>query len=239
MNNRELVAEVLKMAGFESPVEKEAGGIAYHKDRWGYVRGGQGELYTEQLAKKWVSMKRSGKPPEYFLTDAKKWYTPPRRIVDCSGMVVQAFRSEDPSYADRTANGFKSQFEKRGYIRDIPETAGLAVWKSGHIGVYLGNGKVCESRGVAYGVVISDISTQKWTYYGKLRCVVYDDSFVAFKKEKKPESYVIYTVKKGDSLWAISRKYKTTVRELAELNSLKRPSLIFAGQKIRIRKEVK
>ena len=239
MTNKEIVDQVLLMAGAESPVEKQVNGITYHKDRWGYVLGGQGELYTEELAKKWADKRRSGKTPSYFLSSAKKWYTPPRRIVDCSGMVVQAFRAEDPNFADRTANGFKSQFEKRGYIRDIPETAGLAVWKSGHIGIYLGGGKVCESRGVAHGVVISDISTQKWTYYGKLRCVAYDDSYVVYKKELKPESYIIYTVKKGDSLWAISRKYNTTVRELAVLNNLKKPSLIFVNQKIRIRQEEK
>lgn len=239
MTNKEIVEQVLLMAGADSPVEKQASGIAYHKNRWGYVLGGQGELYTEELAKRWASIRRSGRTSSYFLNSAKKWYTPPRRIVDCSGMVVQAFRSKDPNYADRTANGFKSQFEKKGYIRDIPETAGLAVWKSGHIGIYLGNGKVCESRGAAHGVVISDISTQKWTHYGKLRCVVYDDSYVVYKEEEKPESYIIYTVKKGDSLWAISRKYKTTVRELAKLNNLKKPSLIFVNQKIKIRQEEK
>lgn len=239
MTNKEIVEQVLLMAGAGSPVEKQVNGITYHKNRWGYVLGGQGELYTEELAKRWASIRRSGRTSNYFLNSAKKWYMLPRRIVDCSGMVVQAFRSKDPNYADRTANGFKSQFEKKGYLRDIPETAGLAVWKSGHIGIYLGNGKVCESRGVAHGVVISDISTQKWTHYGKLRCVVYDDSYVVYKKEEKPESYIIYTVKKGDSLWAISRKYKTTVRELAKLNNLKRPSLIFVNQKIKIRQEEK
>ena len=239
MTNRELVEQVLMMAGADNPVEKQANGVTYHKDRWGYVLGGQGEVYTEELAKRWASIRRSGKTSGYFLKSAKKWYTPPRRIVDCSGMVVQAFRAKDQHYADRTANGFKSQFVKRSAVADIPETAGLAVWKSGHVGIYLGGGKVCESRGVAHGVVISDISTQKWTYFGKLRDVEYDDSYVVYKKEVKPESYIIYTVKKGDTLWAISRKYKTTVRELAKLNNLKNPSLIFVNQKLKIRQEEK
>ena len=74
MTNKELVLGVLKMAGYESPVEKQANGIEYHKDRWGYVLGGQGELYTEELAKKWAGVKRSGKTSAYFLTSAKQWY---------------------------------------------------------------------------------------------------------------------------------------------------------------------
>ena len=237
MNNRGLVTEVLKMAGADSPVEKEVKGVTYHKDRWGYVGGGQGELYTEELAKKWALTRRSGKTPGYFISSAKKWYTPPRRVVDCSGMVVQAFRAQNLGYADRTANGIKSQFVKWGAVKDIPETAGLAVWKNGHIGIYLGGGKVCESRGVAHGVVISDIKTQKWTYFGKLRDVEYDDAYVVYTKEIEPVSYTIYTVKRGDTLWAIARKYKTTVSALAKLNDLKNPSLILVGQKLKIKEE--
>jgi LysM repeat protein len=237
MTNKELVLEILKMAGYDSPVEKQANGVAYHKDRWGYVLGGQGELYTEELAKKWANARRSAKTAAYFLKSAKQWYSPPKRIVDCSGLIVQAFRAFIPGYADRSANAFKAQFVKSGAIGEIPETAGLAVWKDGHIGVYLGDGKVCESRGVAYGVVISDLKTQKWTHYGKLKGVEYDDTYVVFRKEQKPVTYQVYTVKKGDTLWDIAKRYKTTVSALARLNDLKNPSLIFAGQKIRIREE--
>ena len=238
MNNKELVLEVLKMSGFENPIEKEGGGIAYHKERWGYILGGQGELYTEELAKKWASSKRSGKSSVYFMTSAKQWYSPPRRIVDCSGLIVQAFRVQNPYYGDRSANTFKTQFVKMGLIGAIPDTAGLAVWKDGHIGIYLGDGKVCESRGVAYGVVISDLKTQKWTHFGKLRGVEYDDTYVVFRKEQKSVKYLVYTVKKGDTLWAIARKYKTTVSAIAKLNDLKNPSLILTGQKIKIELDV-
>jgi hypothetical protein len=130
MTNKELVAEVLKMAGTHSPVEKQVNGITYHKDRWGYVLGGQGELYTEELARRWADMRRSGKTSGYFIKSAKRWYTPPRRIVDCSGLIVQAFRAQDPEYADRTANGFKSQFVKRGYVKDIRKLPGLRYGKA-------------------------------------------------------------------------------------------------------------
>lgn len=131
MTNKQLVTEVLKMAGIDSPVEKQAGGITYHKDRWWYVLGGQGELNAEDLAKRWRNQKRCGKTSVYFLKSAKQWYTPPRRIVDCSGIIVQAMRTKTPEYSDRNSSTFKAQFTKKGDIGAIPETAGLVLWKRG------------------------------------------------------------------------------------------------------------
>ncbi|WBW96710.1 LysM peptidoglycan-binding domain-containing protein [Oceanirhabdus sp. W0125-5] len=43
-----------------------------------------------------------------------------------------------------------------------------------------------------------------------------------------------YTVKKGDVLWKIARKYNTTWENLAEINNLKNPHLIFPEQKIKV-----
>jgi hypothetical protein len=176
MTNRQIVEQCLKMAGASTPVEKQVNGITYHTGRWGYVLGGQGELYTKELAEKWARARRCGKPADYFLKDAKGWYTPPRKVADCSGMLVQAFRAFKHDYYDRSANTFRAQFTKAGDIRGIPEIAGVAVWKNGHIGIYLGDGKVVESRGVAHGVVISELGTQKWTHYGYLRDVQYEES---------------------------------------------------------------
>lgn len=45
---------------------------------------------------------------------------------------------------------------------------------------------------------------------------------------------LIYRVKKGDSLWSIARKYKTTVINLRKWNSLTSRSIIRPGQKIKI-----
>ena len=43
-----------------------------------------------------------------------------------------------------------------------------------------------------------------------------------------------YTVKRGDTLSAIAKKYKTTVPQLAQDNEIANPDLIYVGQKIRI-----
>ena len=45
----------------------------------------------------------------------------------------------------------------------------------------------------------------------------------------------IYTVKAGDTLTAIARRFSTTVSELVRLNHIKNPDLIYVGQKLKIR----
>lgn len=54
------------------------------------------------------------------------------------------------------------------------------------------------------------------------------------KEQNKPKE-VIYTVKKGDTLSGIAKKYNTTVSKLAKDNNIKNINLIYIGQKIVIK----
>ena len=51
----------------------------------------------------------------------------------------------------------------KGDMPSMPDTPGLAVWHSGHIGVYIGNGEVVEAMGTKYGVVKTKLSERSWT----------------------------------------------------------------------------
>lgn len=51
---------------------------------------------------------------------------------------------------------------------------GWAVWKSGHIGIYIGNGKCIEARGFDYGVSIWTLKKRDFTHALKLDFVDYD-----------------------------------------------------------------
>ena len=54
------------------------------------------------------------------------------------------------------------------------------------------------------------------------------------KKPTATKKQTVYTVVKGDTLWGIAQKYKTTVDALVKANNIKNPDLIYAGQKVKI-----
>lgn len=57
----------------------------------------------------------------------------------------------------------------------------------------------------------------------------------AEKVENPKPSQKTYTVKKGDNLTAIAKKFNTNVKNLVALNKIKNPDLIHAGQKLKLR----
>ena len=60
------------------------------------------------------------------------------------------------------------------YIRNcMPDTPGLAVWKSGHIGVYIGNGEVVEAMGTKYGVVKTKLAGRGWSAWLQIPYISY------------------------------------------------------------------
>lgn len=52
--------------------------------------------------------------------------------------------------------------------------------------------------------------------------------------EPEAPDFFLYTIRPGDTLSAIAKKYHTTVKELAELNQISDPDLILAGEALKI-----
>lgn len=55
------------------------------------------------------------------------------------------------------------------------------------------------------------------------------------KKEEPKVKEEYYTVKKGDTVSGIAKKYNTTVTMIVALNNLKNPNKIYVGQKLRVK----
>lgn len=60
-------------------------------------------------------------------------------------------------------------------------------------------------------------------------------SWINPSQNRKQTEPTTYTVKKGDTLSHIARRYRTSVAKLAKLNKIKNPNLIYPGQKIKLK----
>jgi peptidoglycan hydrolase-like protein with peptidoglycan-binding domain len=158
---------------------------------WGYVYSAQGQLYTRELAEKWGKANRSGKGYDYFVNKCSRWFG--KTVVDCSGLVIEAYRSKIQNYGDKSANTIYSKTVSNGDIKTIPEIPGLCVWRSGHIGVYIGNKNVIEAGGTNNGVVVSKVNApatdKPWTRWGKMADVDYS-SVITPPAEEAPSFWL-------------------------------------------------
>ncbi len=150
-------------------------------EEWGYFYGSYGQMGTQSLldakAKQYPSVYNSKLyDGRTVYQHAKQWIG--RRVADCIGLMKSYIwwdnSKNGPVYnssTDKGANSTYSEASKKGDITTIPETHGVLVWKEGHIGVYVGNGKVIEARGTAYGVVETNLHERSWTnwcYYKQM-----------------------------------------------------------------------
>lgn len=88
--------------------------------------------------------------------------------VDCSGLISWATGRQ------RGSSQYKEKAEKVHPISTISEApVGAAVWKQGHIGVYIGNGEYIAADGSAYGVRKNKLSKADFTHWFEICDVQY------------------------------------------------------------------
>lgn len=85
---------------------------------------------------------------------------------------------------DKGANGMLSWLKSKGCqhgdISTLPDVPGILLFKSGHVGVYVGGGYAIEAQGFAYGVKKTKVSKRPWKEWAYLpsSMLTYDDSAV-------------------------------------------------------------
>ena len=146
---------------------------------WGYVWGTYGQVLTPEL----LQYKQTQYPDgvgKYADFIRANWLG--KHTADCVGLIKgYGWLSTDTMTIDYGTHGMPDiganemfyNATRRGGIDTMPDTPGLAVWKSGHIGVYIGNGEVIEAMGTKYGVVKTQLEGRGWTHWMEIPYINY------------------------------------------------------------------
>lgn len=146
---------------------------------WGYVWGTYGQILTDARLESLINQypKDVGKYEDFI---RKHWLG--KRATDCGGLIKgYAWLNVETNQIEYGTNGMPvlradgiyAEATEKGPINTIPEIPGLAVWKKGHIGVYIGNGKVIEAMSTKKGVVETNLSEGPWTHWLKVPHITY------------------------------------------------------------------
>ena len=146
---------------------------------WGYVWGTYGTVLSPDfLESKIIQYPDEVGGKEDFIRE--NWLG--KRTADCVGLIKGYSWYDTASQMtilvsngmpDIGADTMYENATEKGTIDTIPEIPGLAVWKEGHIGVYIGEGKVVEAYGTTSGVIRSELANGGWTHWLKIPYISY------------------------------------------------------------------
>jgi len=148
-----------------------------NKGHWCYWYG----TYGNKCAMPKYERKKKQYPYHYtekrkagYMKDIEK----KRRCADCVGFIKSFFWTgnkydTDPVYntnncPDKSADGMFKLCKETGDVKTIPDIPGLVVWKTGHIGIYVGGGYTVEFKGFDYDCQKNKVTDGKWKKWGKL-----------------------------------------------------------------------
>ena len=147
--------------------------------QWGYVFGTYGTVLSEEMLRAKMSQYPSDVAVyEEFIRD--NWLG--RRTADCVGLIKgygwfntasQEIEIGANGMPDIGSDSMYANATEKGPINTMPEIPGLAVWHKGHIGIYIGNGKVVEAMATTVGVVQTEVSNRAWTHWLRIPYIDY------------------------------------------------------------------
>lgn len=153
------------------------------ENNWGYVWGTYGGVLTESLFAYKCTQYPEG-VGNYADFIREHWVG--RRTTDCAGLVkgygwldpetgtFQYGSNGMPDYsADQLYSSAVNAGARHGTMADLPEIPGLVLWKSGHMGVYIGGGYAVEAMGTTYGVVRTEVEGRGWQGWCQLPYITY------------------------------------------------------------------
>jgi hypothetical protein len=169
--------------------------------RAGYVYGTTGQILTEKI----LASKLAQYPNQItqYLEFIRKNYIG-KVTYDCVGIIkAYIWRNDDKpdnydAINDVSANGMFQAAKVKDEINTIPDIPGICVRFDGHIGVYVGGGKVIEARGTKYGVVETELKGRGWTHW--LEC-----PYITYIKQEGVSPIVLKIGSTGDAVVTVQR----------------------------------
>ncbi len=174
----------IDISGFVSPETKNnldlvAYAVQAWENGWGYVWGTFGGVLTQSLFEYKLEQYPDG-VGNYKDFIEEHWLG--GRTTDCVGLIKgYGWLDAETLAIDYGTNGmsdygadqmFKSA-SVSGEMSDMPEIVGLALWKPGHIGVYIGGGYAIEAMGTKYGVVKTEVAGRGWQGWCEIPYIQY------------------------------------------------------------------
>ena len=153
------------------------------ENNWGYVWGTFGNVLTSSVFQYKLEQYPEG-VGNYADFIRENWLG--HRTADCVGL-LKGYGWYNPDTgnidygshgmpdlgADQMYNSAANNGTDYGPMETMPEIEGLALWKSGHIGVYIGGGYAIEAMGTKYGVVRTEVAGRGWQGWCKLPYIEY------------------------------------------------------------------
>ena len=119
-----------------------------------------------------------------------------KKVHDCGGLIKGYVMSKgvdmpaeyDKRY-DLSADAMFNKAKVKGSINTLPkDRIGLGLHKSGHVGVYIGNGREIEARGFDYGVLEDDVANTGFTEWFEIPFIDYEDTAPAEQPAEPTEA---------------------------------------------------
>jgi|GEM_PF-2948632 len=146
---------------------------------YGYIWGAKGEVATEALLQRCLLAAKKAGTYTFTATKinfARTLIAAKLHVTDCSGLLTLAAGISPIGSTQIWA----ACSNKGTNLATIPNTPGLVVYRLGHIGIYVGDGVVCESGGYSKGVIYTPLyapaTGKAWTGYGYWDAIDYADA---------------------------------------------------------------
>lgn len=187
-------------------------------NHWGYIWGSAGTLWTKAKQQQKIDymvgkfgttwQKNSEAKSDNYYNAAlygEKWIG--HYVADCSGLFAWAYSKLGGSIAHGSNSIYDRYCSEKGKLTDEKRKSilpGTAVFtgdakQHGHIGLYVGNGKVIEASGTQAGVCVSNLTASKWTFYGYLKDVSYSSENAPILPSTPSDDKILYpTLKRGN-----------------------------------------